>query len=53
MPTLPSLPLLGLAHGEEGLVLLLPRPGSSSALLQGAVGKALASLLPARLCWCG
>lgn len=55
MPTLPSLPLLGLALGEEGLVLvlLLPQPGSSPALLQGAVGKALALLLPAQLCWCG
>lgn len=44
MPTLPSLPPLGLAHGEEGPVLLLPQPGSSPALLQGAVGKALAAL---------
>lgn len=43
MPTLLSLPPLGLAHGEEGLVLLLPQLGFSPALLQGAVGKALAS----------
>ncbi|XP_005053974.1 PREDICTED: uncharacterized protein LOC101807786 [Ficedula albicollis] len=42
-PTLPSLPPLGLAHGEEGLVLLPPQPGSSPALPQEAVGKALPS----------
>lgn len=55
MPILPSIPLLVLTRGEDRPVLLLP--------LLWAAGfqpcpcptarKALALLLPARLCWCG